>query len=75
MEGTCLIQEAGHLMKDEKLSQNLDVVASLRPHWSEDLAGRLMDAYELQRARLSTPCRAASGRPSLWWLGWPREHP
>lgn len=47
-EGICLIQEAGHLMASERLSQNLDVVASLRPHWSDDLAGRLMDAYELK---------------------------
>lgn len=48
MEGVCLIQEQGHLMNDEKLSQNLDVVASLRPHWSDELAGKLMDAYELK---------------------------
>lgn len=65
MERICLVREAGDLMPDERIATNLAYVATARPTWDDDLAGRLLDAFELDpRSRprqLSRGARSALG--------------
>jgi ABC-2 type transport system ATP-binding protein len=42
-----LVRESGDLMDDEKLSESLTYYADLRPYWDADLAGRLLDRFEV----------------------------
>ncbi|WP_043500275.1 ABC transporter ATP-binding protein [Georgenia sp. SUBG003] len=65
MERICLVRESGDLMPDERITTNLAYVASARPTWDDDLAGRLLDAFEIRpRSRprqLSRGARSALG--------------
>ncbi|PFG19220.1 ABC transporter ATP-binding protein [Serinibacter salmoneus] len=47
MAGTQLIRESGDAFDDEKVRTTLRWYADLRPNWDGDLAGRLVDAFEL----------------------------
>ena len=47
MERICLVRESGDLMPDERISTNLAYVATARPTWDDDLAGRLLDSFEI----------------------------
>lgn len=65
MERICLVRESGDLMPDERITTNLAYVASARPTWDDDVAGRLLDAFEIRpRTRprqLSRGARSALG--------------
>ncbi|SED84038.1 ATP-binding cassette domain-containing protein [Ruania alba] len=50
MEQVCLVRESGDVLPEERIAVNLRYAASARPNWDEDLAGRLLDVFEL-RAR------------------------
>lgn len=47
MEQICLVRESGDVLADEPLAVNLRYLASARPAWDEELAGRLLDLFEL----------------------------
>lgn len=47
MAGTCLIRESGDVLADERLAATLDYVEQARPHFSRELAERLLDTFEL----------------------------
>lgn len=65
MERICLVREAGDLMPDERISTNLSYVASARPTWDDEVAGRLLDAFEIRPTmkprQLSRGARSALG--------------
>lgn len=42
-----LVRESGDLIDDERLSESLSYYADLRPYWDADLAGRLLDTFEV----------------------------
>ncbi|MFV2145040.1 MULTISPECIES: ATP-binding cassette domain-containing protein [Isoptericola] len=42
-----LVRESGDLQDDEKLSESLRYYADLRPFWDAELAGRLLDMFEV----------------------------
>ncbi|GAA1592106.1 ABC transporter ATP-binding protein [Kribbella sancticallisti] len=43
----CLIRESGDLVASEPVRHVLDLASSLRPYWSADLAGELLDRFEI----------------------------
>ena len=43
----CLIRESGDLVGSAQVKQVLELAAALRPYWSEDLAGELLDKFEV----------------------------
>ncbi|MFD2793680.1 ATP-binding cassette domain-containing protein [Promicromonospora vindobonensis] len=45
--GTQLVRESGDLMNDEKVSTSLSYYADMRPDWSTETAGRLLDLFEV----------------------------
>lgn len=47
MAGTQLIRESGDAFDDEKVRTTLRWYADLRPNWDGELAGRLVDAFDL----------------------------
>ncbi|ACZ32322.1 ABC transporter related protein [Xylanimonas cellulosilytica DSM 15894] len=52
--GTQLVRESGDLMTDERVSANLWHYAAVRPDWDADLAGRLLDLFEIDTRRKPT---------------------
>jgi ABC-2 type transport system ATP-binding protein len=44
---TQLVRESGDVWGDSKAKDTLDYYAALRPHWDADLAGRLLDEFEI----------------------------
>ncbi|GAB2475094.1 ATP-binding cassette domain-containing protein [Xylanimonas ulmi] len=62
---TQLVRESGDLMNDERVKVSLCHVADLRPDWDADLAGRLLDLFEIDTRRkpqaLSRGKRSALG--------------
>ncbi|PZR52355.1 ABC transporter ATP-binding protein [Xylanimonas oleitrophica] len=45
--GTQLVRESGDLMEDERVRTSLGYYAAVRPCWDEELAGRLLDRFEV----------------------------
>ena len=45
--GTQLVRESGDLMNDEKVTTSLKYYADMRPDWSAETAGRLLDLFEV----------------------------
>lgn len=43
----CLIRESGDLIDSALVKHVLGMVAALRPYWNEDLAGELLDKFEV----------------------------
>ncbi|GAA1729608.1 ABC transporter ATP-binding protein [Isoptericola hypogeus] len=60
-----LVRESGDLQDEEKVSESLKYYADLRPAWDSDLAGRLLDLFEVnprkKPAALSRGKRSAVG--------------
>jgi ABC-2 type transport system ATP-binding protein len=60
-----LVRESGDLQDDEKVSTTLKYYADLRPAWDADLAGRLLDMFEVDTRKkpsaLSRGKRSAVG--------------
>ncbi|MFD6176061.1 MULTISPECIES: ATP-binding cassette domain-containing protein [unclassified Isoptericola] len=42
-----LVRESGDLMDEERVATSLKYYADLRPYWDADLAGRLLDLFEV----------------------------
>jgi ABC-2 type transport system ATP-binding protein len=51
---TQLVRESGDLMTDERVTTNLRHYAAMRPDWDADLAGRLLDLFEIDTRRKPT---------------------
>lgn len=51
---TQLVRESGDLMTDERVRTNLRHFAAVRPDWDADLAGRLLDLFEIDTRRKPT---------------------
>jgi ABC-2 type transport system ATP-binding protein len=45
--GTQLVRESGDLMTEEKVATSLKYYADMRPDWSAETAGRLLDLFEV----------------------------
>lgn len=45
--GTQLVRESGDLLNDEKVTTSLKYYADMRPDWSAETAGRLLDLFEI----------------------------
>ncbi|MEU4292278.1 ABC transporter ATP-binding protein [Kribbella sp. NPDC026596] len=43
----CLIRESGDLVEQASVRQAVGLAASLRPYWGEDVAGDLLDRFEI----------------------------
>ena len=60
-----LVRESGDMMDDERIEENVDFVAGARPHFSREVAGRLLDTFEIdpktRPRRLSRGKRSALG--------------
>ncbi|GAA1994147.1 ABC transporter ATP-binding protein [Isoptericola halotolerans] len=57
-----LVRESGDLQDDEKLSETLKYYADLRPYWDVDLAGRLLDMFEVSPRK--KPAALSRGKKS-----------
>jgi ABC-2 type transport system ATP-binding protein len=61
----CLIRESGDLVDQVPVKRVLDYAASLRPYWDHDLAGELLDKFEVPTGKkvqkLSRGKRSALG--------------
>ncbi|GAB2598117.1 ATP-binding cassette domain-containing protein [Kribbella endophytica] len=61
----CLIRESGDLVDQVPVKRVLDYAASLRPYWDQDLAGELLDKFEVPTGKkvqkLSRGKRSALG--------------
>jgi ABC-2 type transport system ATP-binding protein len=64
MAGTCLVRESGDVQADMSMTDNLTFLAGARPHFDPDLAGRLMDVFELDPRR--RPSRLSRGKKSAF---------
>ena len=63
-ERVCLIRESGDVASDVRLDETLRMVADARPAFDRDLAGALMDTFELDpRTR---PSRLSRGKKSAF---------
>jgi ABC-2 type transport system ATP-binding protein len=49
-----LVRESGDVQEDEKISESLRYYADLRPYWDADLAGRLLDLFEVNPRKKSS---------------------
>jgi ABC-2 type transport system ATP-binding protein len=62
---TQLVRESGDLIDEDKVSESLAYYAAMRPEWDADLAGRLLDLFEVDArkrpADLSRGKRSAVG--------------
>lgn len=64
MRGICLIRESGDVQVDLRMREHLRYLADVRPHYDADLAGRLMDTFELDPRR--RPSKLSRGRKSAF---------
>lgn len=64
MAGTCLIRESGDVLPDRPLRETMSFVADRRPHFDRDLAGALLDTFELDPAR--HPRKLSRGKQSAF---------
>ena len=51
---TQLVRESGDLMNDERVEATLRHLAAMRPDWDAELAGRLLDLFEIDARRKPT---------------------
>ncbi|WP_456845139.1 ATP-binding cassette domain-containing protein [Cellulomonas sp. P5_C6] len=64
MAGTCLVRESGDVILDRPLAETLSFVADRRPHFDHELAGSLLDTFELDPTR--QPRRLSRGKRSAF---------
>ena len=64
MRGICLIRESGDVQVDLRMREHLRYLADVRPHFDADLAGRLMDTFELDPRR--RPSKLSRGKKSAF---------
>lgn len=64
LAGTCLVRESGDVANDQKLKATLEFLGDRRPHFSRELADRLMDRFELDP--LTRPDRLSRGKRSAF---------
>lgn len=64
VEQVCLIREGGDLQTDVSMRENLEYVEQARPHYDAELAGMLMDRFELDPKR--KPSRLSRGKRSAF---------
>ena len=64
MAGVCLVRESGDVYVDVSMKDNLRFVADARPNFDPELAGRLMDTFELEARR--TPSSLSRGKKSAF---------
>ena len=64
LAGTCLVRESGDVAQDQKLKDTLEFLADRRPLFDTQLAGALMDRFELDP--LNRPDRLSRGKRSAF---------
>ena len=64
MAGTCLVRESGDVQAEVSMKDNLAFVAGARPHFDPELAGRLLDVFELDPRR--RPSKLSRGKKSAF---------
>jgi len=64
MAKTCLIRESGDVQVELSMKRNLEFLEGARPHFDRDLAGRLMDVFELDGKR--KPRKLSRGKKSAF---------
>ncbi len=64
LAGVCLIRESGDVLSEWSLRDNLRYVEQAREHFSGELAGRLMDVFELPAKR--KPSHLSRGKRSAF---------
>ncbi|GAA4423344.1 ABC transporter ATP-binding protein [Georgenia halophila] len=64
MEQICLVRESGDVLPDERISTNIEYFATARPNWDDELAGRLLDVFEL--GARSRPRQLSRGQRSAF---------
>lgn len=57
-----LVRESGDVLDDARIADNVDLVAGARPHFSREVAGRLLDTFELDPR--SRPRKLSRGKRS-----------
>ena len=64
LAGACLVRESGDVAQDQKLKDTLEFLADRRPLFDTQLAGALMDRFELDP--LNRPDRLSRGKRSAF---------
>ena len=64
LAGTCLVRESGDVAQDQKLRDTLTFLTDRRPLFDPELAGALMDRFELDP--LTRPDRLSRGKRSAF---------
>jgi len=64
--GVCFVRESGDVLDDYSLKDNLAYVSGARPTFSHELAGELMDLFELEPQR--KPSKLSRGKKSAFGI-------
>ncbi|MBO3094692.1 ABC transporter ATP-binding protein [Cellulomonas dongxiuzhuiae] len=64
--GICFVRESGDVLEDYPLKDNLAYVSGARPTFSHELAGELMDLFELDPRR--KPSKLSRGKKSAFGI-------
>lgn len=64
--GVCFVRESGDVLDDYTLRDNLAYVSGARPAFSHELAGELMDLFELEPKR--KPSKLSRGKKSAFGI-------
>lgn len=67
----CLIRESGDLVDSAPVKHVLGLASSLRPYWNDDLAGELLDKFEVPTKKRVQKLSAARSRRSASCWGSP----
>lgn len=62
--GICLVRESGDVQVDLPIRDNLAYLAAVRPHYAPDLAGTLLDTFELDPR--TKPAKLSRGKKSAF---------
>lgn len=64
LRGVCLVRESGDVQPELSIRDNLAYLDAVRPHFARDLAGALLDRFELDPRR--KPARLSRGKRSAF---------
>lgn len=64
LRGVCLVRESGDVQAELSMRDNLRYLESVRPHFSAELAGELLDTFELDPRR--KPAKLSRGKKSAF---------